>query len=68
MLGLPVRIVRAPVLMSHPPGTKFDHLGLLSKPFTMTKDGYVMINKKRQGQRGLGAVAGLVGIDCPLMK
>jgi hypothetical protein len=30
----------------HPPGTKFDHLGLLTKPFSMTKGGYVIIKKK----------------------
>jgi len=30
----------------HPPGTKFDHLGLLRKPFSMTKGGYVIIKKK----------------------
>jgi hypothetical protein len=29
----------------HPPGTKFDHLGLLKKPFSMTKGGYVIIKK-----------------------
>ena len=32
----------------HPPGTKFDHLGLLKKPFTMTKGGYVIT--KRNGK------------------
>jgi hypothetical protein len=32
----------------HPPHTKFDHLGLLKKPFTMTKNGYVII--KRDGR------------------
>jgi hypothetical protein len=30
----------------HPPGTKFDHLGLLEKPFSMTKGGYVIVKKK----------------------
>ena len=30
----------------HPPGTKYDHLGLLKKPFSMTKGGYVIIKKK----------------------
>jgi len=30
----------------HPSGTKFDHLGLLKKPFSMTKGGYVIIKKK----------------------
>src|SRR5882724_1054641 len=30
----------------HPAGTKFDHLGLLKKPFSMTKGGYVIIKKK----------------------
>jgi hypothetical protein len=29
----------------HPPGTKFDHLGLLRAPFTMTKGGYVTVKK-----------------------
>ncbi len=32
----------------HPPGTKFDHLGLLKKPFSTTKGGYVII--KRNGK------------------
>jgi hypothetical protein len=30
----------------HPPKTKFDHLGLLNKPFSMTKGGYVIVKKK----------------------
>jgi hypothetical protein len=30
----------------HPSGTKFDHLGLLTKPFSMTKGGYMIIKKK----------------------
>jgi hypothetical protein len=29
----------------HPPGTKYDHLGLLTKPFSMTKGGYVITKK-----------------------
>jgi hypothetical protein len=29
----------------HPAGTKFDHLGRLKKPFSMTKGGYVIIKK-----------------------
>jgi hypothetical protein len=32
----------------HPSGTKFDHLGKLKKPFTMTKGGYVI--KKQNGR------------------
>ena len=32
----------------HPKGTKFDHLGLLKKPFSMTKGGYVIV--KRRGK------------------
>ena len=32
----------------HPAGTKFDHLGKLKKPFTMTKGGYVI--KKKNGR------------------
>jgi len=31
----------------HPPGTKYDHLGLLTAPFSMTKGGYCII--KRNG-------------------
>jgi hypothetical protein len=30
----------------HPPGTKFDHLGLLKQPFTLTKGGYAILKKK----------------------
>lgn len=30
---------------NHPTGTKFDHLGLLKKPFSMTKGGYMIIKK-----------------------
>ena len=30
----------------HPRGTKFDHLGRLKKPFSMTKGGYMIIKKK----------------------
>jgi hypothetical protein len=30
---------------NHPVGTKFDHLGLLKKPFSMTKGGYVIVKK-----------------------
>jgi hypothetical protein len=29
----------------HPAGTKYDHLGLLKRPFSMTKGGYVIIKK-----------------------
>jgi hypothetical protein len=32
----------------HPAGTKFDHLGLLKKPFTMTRGGYVI--RKKNGK------------------
>jgi len=32
----------------HPRGTKFDHLGLLKKPFSLTKGGYVVTKKKRK--------------------
>src|ERR1700704_6866356 len=30
----------------HPKDTKYDHLGLLKKPFGMTKGGYVIVKKK----------------------
>jgi len=30
----------------HPRGTKFDHLGLLKSPFSMTKGGYVIVKQR----------------------
>jgi hypothetical protein len=41
----------------HPPGTKFDHLGLLKKPFSMTKGGYVIIKKKGKVSEVFGSRA-----------
>ena len=41
----------------HPPGTKFDHLGLLKKPFSMTKGGYVIIKKKGKVTEVFGSKA-----------
>jgi hypothetical protein len=41
----------------HPPGTKFDHLGLLKKPFTMTKGGYVITKKNGKVSEHFGSVA-----------
>lgn len=41
----------------HPPGTKFDHLGLLKKPFAMTKGGYVIIKKKGKVTEVFGSKA-----------
>jgi len=41
----------------HPPGTKFDHLGLLKKPFSMTKDGYVIVKKKGKVSQVFGSKA-----------
>src|SRR3984893_11725733 len=41
----------------HPPGTKFDHLGLLRKPFSMTKGGYVIIKKKGKVSEVFGSKA-----------
>jgi hypothetical protein len=34
----------------HPAGTKFDHLGKLKKPFSMTKGGYMIIMDKKTGK------------------
>jgi hypothetical protein len=34
----------------HPAGTKFDHLGKLKKPFSMTKGGYMIIMDKKSGK------------------
>ena len=39
----------------HPPGTKFDHLGLLKNPFSMTKGGYVIIKKKGKVSEHFGS-------------
>ena len=41
----------------HPPGTKYDHLGLLTKPFSMTKGGYVIIKKKGKVTEVMGSKA-----------
>lgn len=31
---------------SHPPGTRYDHLGLLTKPFSLTKGGYMIVEDR----------------------
>src|ERR1700694_841629 len=41
----------------HPPGTKYDHLGLLTKPFSMTKGGYVIVKKKGKVTEVFGSKA-----------
>jgi hypothetical protein len=41
----------------HPRGTKFDHLGLLTKPFSMTKGGYVIVKKKGKVTEVFGSKA-----------
>ena len=41
----------------HPPGTKFDHLGLLKKPFSMTKGGYVIVKKNGKVTQEYGSKA-----------
>jgi hypothetical protein len=41
----------------HVPGTKYDHLGLLTKPFSMTKGGYVIIKKKGKVTQQFGSAA-----------
>jgi hypothetical protein len=41
----------------HPPGTKFDHLGLLKKPYTMTKGGYMIIKKAGKVKEVFGSKA-----------
>ncbi len=41
----------------HPPGTKFDHLGLLKKPFSMTKGGYVIVKRKGKVTQEYGSKA-----------
>jgi hypothetical protein len=41
----------------HPRGTKFDHLGLLTKPFSMTKGGYLIIKKNGRVSEKFGSPA-----------
>jgi hypothetical protein len=41
----------------HQPGTKFDHLGRLTKPFTMTKGGYVIVKKDGRVTQQFGSAA-----------
>src|SRR6202521_5426635 len=41
----------------HPPGTKYDHLGLLTKPFSMTKGGYVIVKKRGKVTQQYGSKA-----------
>ena len=38
-------------------GMKFDHLGLLKKPFSMTKGGYVTVKKKGKVTEEFGSKA-----------
>ena len=39
----------------HPPGTKYDHLGKLKAPYTMTKGGYMIIMKNGKISQKMGA-------------
>ena len=41
----------------HLPGTKYDHLGLLTKPFSMTKGGYVIVKNKGKVTEHFGSKA-----------
>src|ERR1700719_1136370 len=41
----------------HPPGTKFDHLGRLKKPFSMTKGGYVILRRNGRVKEKFGSLA-----------
>jgi len=41
----------------HPPGTKFDHLRRLKKPFSMTKGGYVIIRRNGRVKEEFGSPA-----------
>jgi hypothetical protein len=42
---------------NHPKGTKFDHLGKLTKPFSMTKGGYMIVKKKGAVRQVFGSEA-----------
>ena len=41
----------------HPRGTKYDHLGLLKKPFSMTKGGYVIVKRRGKVKKRYGSTA-----------
>ena len=41
----------------HPRGTKYDHLGLLKKPFSMTKGGYVIVKRRGKVKQRYGSTA-----------
>jgi hypothetical protein len=41
----------------HPPGTRFDHLGLLTKPFSMTKGGYMIVKTNGKVTQKFGSKA-----------
>jgi len=41
----------------HPRGTKYDHLGLLKAPFTMTKGGYVIVKRRGKVKERYGSKA-----------
>lgn len=40
----------------HPPGTKFDHLGLLKAPFSMTKGGYMIVSRNGRVREVYGSL------------
>src|SRR5262249_53905746 len=41
----------------HPRGTNFDHLGLLTKPFSMTKGGYMIVKRHGKAKERYGSKA-----------
>jgi hypothetical protein len=41
----------------HPPRTKFDHLGKLKRPFSLTKGGYVIIKRNGRVKERFGSLA-----------
>jgi hypothetical protein len=41
----------------HPTGTKFDHLGVLTKPFSMSKGGYMILKKQGKVSEVFGSAA-----------
>jgi hypothetical protein len=41
----------------HPAGTKFDHLGKLSKPFSLSKNGYVVEKRGSRMKYVFGSLA-----------
>jgi hypothetical protein len=52
-----MNVIHAAQAAQGAPGTKYDHLGLLTEPFTMTKGGYEIVKKKGDVNEVFGSKA-----------